>query len=75
MYAAIAARVERTIPLPEAVPVHVLYQTTWVDAAGEVQFREDLYGHDRRLRDALEAGGEVVTERLGECEAVAGPLG
>jgi murein L,D-transpeptidase YcbB/YkuD len=35
------------------VPVHVLYWTAWVDEAGEVQFRNDLYGLDARLDTAL----------------------
>jgi murein L,D-transpeptidase YcbB/YkuD len=54
--------VERSVPLPETIPVHVLYQTAWVDGDGTVQFREDLYGHDRRLAEALEGGTGRVSE-------------
>jgi murein L,D-transpeptidase YcbB/YkuD len=48
---------EQVVPLPVAVPVHLLYWTAWVDAAGVVQFREDIYGRDavldRALREAI----------------------
>ena len=39
--------------LPEPIPVHVLYQTVWVDQAGIVQFRRDVYDKDKLLRMAL----------------------
>jgi len=35
------------------VPLHVLYWTAWVDEAGEVQFRNDIYGLDARIDAAL----------------------
>ncbi len=46
----------RQIGLKEKVPVHFLYRTAWVDSSGAVQFRDDLYGLDRRLGEALRAG-------------------
>ena len=42
------------VRLPRKVPVHVLYWTAWVDPKGIVQFRDDVYGIDRRLREALD---------------------
>ena len=50
---ALASGSERWVPLPQPVPVHVGYWTAWVDGAGTVQFRSDLYGWDGRLGDAL----------------------
>jgi len=44
---------EQTVQLPEPIPVHLLYWTAWVDAAGTIQFREDIYGRDRPLAEAL----------------------
>ncbi len=43
----------RWVALRERVPVHFLYRTAWADSAGAVQFRDDLYGLDRRLGEAL----------------------
>ncbi|MBY0430002.1 MAG: L,D-transpeptidase family protein, partial [Rhodospirillales bacterium] len=40
----------RTIPLTKPVPVYLLYWTAWVGPDGSMQFREDVYGRDRRLR-------------------------
>ncbi|QCQ23006.1 L,D-transpeptidase family protein [Desulfoglaeba alkanexedens] len=41
------------IPLPHPVMVHLLYWTAWVDEAGVIHFREDIYGRDEILSDAL----------------------
>jgi len=35
------------------IPVHITYQTAFVDDAGHLQIREDLYGRDARLLAAL----------------------
>lgn len=37
------------ITLPEPIPVYVEYHTVWVDEEGVVQFRNDLYGYERKL--------------------------
>lgn len=37
---------EKTVWLPESVPVYIQYWTAWVDADGVVQFRNDIYGYD-----------------------------
>jgi short subunit dehydrogenase-like uncharacterized protein len=42
-----------TIPLRRPLPVHLLYQTTWVDPDGTLQFRPDVYRHDSWLDAAL----------------------
>jgi len=44
---------ERYVNLPQALPVHIQYFTAYVDAAGELQTREDIYGYSRRVRAAL----------------------
>jgi len=49
----------KAIRLPEPVPVHILYWTAWVDDKGLVQFRDDLYEHDRRLDEAIRSGTEA----------------
>lgn len=37
------------ITLPEQIPVYVEYHTVWVDEEGIVQFRNDIYGYERKL--------------------------
>lgn len=70
--AGIDAGVERTVPLAAEIPVHVLYRTAWVDSAGAVQFRDDLYGHDARLAAVL-AGRtpQALLAEAGGCGAAA----
>lgn len=43
------------ISLPEPMPVTLDYLTAWVDEAGVLNFREDLYGRDRALPRAQQA--------------------
>jgi murein L,D-transpeptidase YcbB/YkuD len=36
------------VRLESPIPLHIVYNTAWVDEAGMVQFREDVYGRDRK---------------------------
>lgn len=47
--------VERTVPLGEAVPVHLLYWTAWTEDDTALHFREDIYGRDEVVWRALTA--------------------
>ncbi|HEX6900672.1 MAG TPA: L,D-transpeptidase family protein [Thermoanaerobaculia bacterium] len=51
--AIIAKGEEKGVVFKEPWPVHLVYWTVWVDDAGVVQFREDLYGRDTELEKAL----------------------
>ncbi|HSG47113.1 MAG TPA: L,D-transpeptidase family protein, partial [Longimicrobiales bacterium] len=53
LQAAVAQGTERTIFLPEPIPVHLLYMTAFVDPEGHVHFRSDLYGRDGMVLNAL----------------------
>jgi L,D-transpeptidase YcbB len=44
---------EKTIRIPKPVNVHFLYLTAWVDEDGILQFRNDIYGRDKLLHEAL----------------------
>jgi L,D-transpeptidase YcbB len=44
---------ERDIHLNTPIPVHLTYQTAFVDDAGHLAIREDIYGRDARLIAAL----------------------
>ncbi len=46
---------ERTVRLPEALPIHILYWTAWVEPDGSVHFRSDIYDRDDPLDMALSA--------------------
>jgi murein L,D-transpeptidase YcbB/YkuD len=72
--AAVAAGERVTIPLRRPLPVHILYQTAWVDAAGTVQFRDDVYGHDRWLEGELAALTPLWDDLAGVRRQVAGVL-
>ena len=37
---------ERTINLKQPIPVHVTYQTVFVDESGQLNFRHDIYSLD-----------------------------
>jgi murein L,D-transpeptidase YcbB/YkuD len=44
---------ERTIKLKQELPIHLTYFTLFVDEAGRLQRREDIYGYDAKVRTAL----------------------
>jgi L,D-transpeptidase YcbB len=54
LLAAIEEGAERTVRLPSAIPVHLLYWTAWIRSDGSLQFRRDVYGRDEILARALE---------------------
>jgi murein L,D-transpeptidase YcbB/YkuD len=45
--AAIAGGQNIRVPLVRPIPVHLIYDTAWVDDQGVIQFRDDAYGLDR----------------------------
>ncbi len=49
----IEAGEETWITLPKKVQVYLVYFTSWVDEKGNVHFREDIYGHDKKLENEL----------------------
>jgi L,D-transpeptidase YcbB len=56
--AAVESGKTRDVPLPNPVPVYLLYWTAWADSQGTVHFREDVYGRDAPLDEALRQGAE-----------------
>jgi murein L,D-transpeptidase YcbB/YkuD len=45
---------ERNITLTTPIPVHLTYQTAFVDEAGKLQTRPDVYGHDKTITRLLQ---------------------
>jgi hypothetical protein len=50
---------EINIDLPTFIPVHVTYQTAFVDDSGKLEFRDDIYGRDRELLGVLHNSAEL----------------
>jgi len=42
------------VPVERSIPVHIVYLTAWVDEAGTLQTARDVYGHEKRIQQALE---------------------
>jgi murein L,D-transpeptidase YcbB/YkuD len=57
---AMRSGVNRTVSLASPVPVVVFYTTAIADAEGRALFLADVYGHDRRLQDALRKGSDAA---------------
>ena len=53
LLAAIEKGIEQKVLIPHPINVYFLYLTAWVDKGGTVQFRNDIYGRDKRLDEAL----------------------
>lgn len=49
--------------LPQPVPVFVVYQTAFVDSAGNLQFRPDIYGRDAEIWHFLDPEQRIVAQR------------
>jgi murein L,D-transpeptidase YcbB/YkuD len=44
---------EVTVTIAKPVPVFIGYFTCWVNEQGEINFRKDLYGHDKKMESLL----------------------
>jgi murein L,D-transpeptidase YcbB/YkuD len=54
--AAMRAGEEKHVALKAPIPVHIVYFTAWVDAAGGLHFQPDVYGYDARQASRRGAG-------------------
>ncbi|MEO1312707.1 MAG: L,D-transpeptidase family protein [Pseudomonadota bacterium] len=51
---------EQYVNLEVPVPVYLTYQSAWIDEGGVPQYRDDIYGRDGRVFDALSAAGVLA---------------
>jgi L,D-transpeptidase YcbB len=58
----IASRGEQDIQFPHDLPVHLTYQTAFVDEDGRLEFREDMYGRDQVLTAILRGEERKIAE-------------
>ncbi|MEJ2433419.1 MAG: L,D-transpeptidase family protein, partial [Pseudolabrys sp.] len=49
---------EININFPVPIPVHLTYQTAFVDRDGKLQFRDDIYGRDAKMIDIIKHRSE-----------------
>lgn len=54
----------KSVNLDKPIPNHIVYQTSWVDDDGSVQFRKDVYNHDPRLIKHLVAEDQQRQDRI-----------
>jgi murein L,D-transpeptidase YcbB/YkuD len=62
---------ENGVPLNNHIPVHITYFTAQVDADGELTTEEDVYGHEKRITQALEGKWNSIrkgTDHLAQVE-------
>ncbi|ACL05167.1 ErfK/YbiS/YcfS/YnhG family protein [Desulfatibacillum aliphaticivorans] len=52
---AVDNKIEKTVSLSRPIPVHIMYFTAFGDTRGAVHFRNDIYGRDARLLEALDS--------------------
>ena len=53
---------ENDIQFPTFIPVHLTYQTAFVDDQGKLEFREDIYGRDQALIAILNGAERKVAD-------------
>jgi len=53
---------EVDIQLPTFIPVHLTYQTAFVDDRGKLEYREDIYGRDQALLAILKGSERKVAD-------------
>lgn len=44
---------EKYVTLKQTIPVFIVYFTAWVDREGKLNFRDDIYGHDKEMEQRL----------------------
>jgi murein L,D-transpeptidase YcbB/YkuD len=53
---------ERTINLKQPIPVHVTYQTAFVDEKGQLDFRHDVYGLDAATLKLMRSDERMIAD-------------
>ena len=54
---------EQWLKFKASIPVHITYMNAYVDDAGKLVIREDLYGYDGRVQSAMRGQYVQVSER------------
>jgi murein L,D-transpeptidase YcbB/YkuD len=51
---------EKYVKVKDPIPVFITYYTAWVDDAGQLNFREDIYDHDKTLAGRMFTGNNTL---------------
>jgi murein L,D-transpeptidase YcbB/YkuD len=62
---AMNASKEKWVTLKEPIPVVITYFTSWISSDGLLNFRDDIYGHDKKMAERLfeQRDPDSLTER------------
>ena len=63
IYEAMNAGEEKFVRVKKPVPVFISYNTAWADENGQLNFREDIYGHDKKLAKKMFNQPEMMANR------------
>ena len=61
---------EKFVKLKKPVPVLITYYTAWVDEDGQLNFREDIYGHDAQLTKKMFTSPQPLSKGEGPRKAI-----
>ncbi len=50
------------IPMDTKIKMHIAYFTTWVDDAGTLKTYDDVYGHEKRVTQALDGRWDAIAK-------------
>ena len=53
---------EHTINLKNPIPVHITYQTAFIDQAGHLNLRDDIYGLDAAIVKLMRGGERQIAD-------------
>jgi murein L,D-transpeptidase YcbB/YkuD len=67
-------RGEVNIHFPTPIPVHLTYQTAYVDSAGKLVLREDVYGRDAKVLAALKTNTQYAETPVEQRRAASPPV-
>ncbi len=53
---------DNVVKMDKHIPIHLAYFTAWVDDKGKVNFFRDIYGHEKRVRQALDGDWKKINK-------------
>jgi len=54
---------QRFVKVKDPIPVVITYYTAWVDENGQMNFRDDIYGHDGKLAGKMFGASKTLASR------------